>query len=44
MRLRTYEWFSFSHWGMFRLALGTMPDWYAYAVVEEVDDDLLEEA
>jgi hypothetical protein len=40
---RTYDWFSYSHWGMFRLAIITLPDWHAFAVVDEVDDDLLEE-
>jgi len=35
-----FDWFSFSHWGMFRLALFDAPDWFADGV--EQDDDLVE--
>ncbi len=36
---RVFDWFSFSHWGMFRLGLFTCPDWFADGV--EQDDDLV---
>ncbi len=36
------EWFSYSHWGMFRLAILDAPEWFALGVVDDVDDDLLD--
>lgn len=41
-KLRIFDWFSFSHWGMFRLALATAPDWYVYGL--GLDDELIEDA
>lgn len=35
------DWFSYSHWGMFRLPILIAPDWFAYGV--EDDDDLLDD-
>lgn len=43
MTIRCHEWISYSHWGAFRMALFTCPDWYAFGIYEEVDDDLLDE-
>lgn len=36
------EWFSYSHWGMFRLPILEAPDWFAFAIVDAVDDDLID--
>lgn len=38
-RYMLYEWFSYSHWGMFRLPIIVLPDWM---VAFEYDDDLVE--
>lgn len=40
LRSRVFDWFSFSHWGMFRLPLFTAPDWFADGAAD--DDDLIE--
>lgn len=39
-RSRIYEWFSFSHWGLFLLPLATGPDWYVDAL--DLDDERIE--
>lgn len=39
-RVRVFDWFSYSHWGSFRLALFTCPYWFPV----HVDDDLIEDA
>jgi hypothetical protein len=43
MMVDCYEWIEYSHWGMFRLHIMTVPDWFADGVYDEVDDDLLED-
>jgi hypothetical protein len=42
MKVRIYEWFSWSHWGMYREPLFTCPDWFA-AGLFDVDDEDVEE-
>lgn len=37
-RVRIFDWFSYSHWGAFRLALFTCPEWFPV----HIDDDLIE--
>lgn len=37
---RVYEWFSFSHWGLFRLPLLTAPDWYVRGMHDIDDEDI----
>lgn len=41
-RLRVFDVFSYSHWGMFRLPLFTAPDWFVWGVVDIEDDDMIE--
>jgi hypothetical protein len=43
MKVHVFEWFTFSHWGMFRLGIGYMPDWFAMGAYDAVDDDLIED-
>jgi hypothetical protein len=38
-RVRVYEWFSWSHWGMFREPLLTCPAWFAMGMTDLDDDD-----
>ena len=38
-RVRIYEWFSWSHWGMFREPLLTCPAWFAMGMTDVDDDD-----
>ncbi|MDE2107452.1 MAG: hypothetical protein KGL39_60205 [Patescibacteria group bacterium] len=39
-RSRVFDWFSFSHWGLFRIPLFIAPDWFADGVQD--DDDLID--
>lgn len=39
-RVRIFDWFSYSHWGAFRLPFFTCPDWFPV----HIDDDLIERA
>jgi hypothetical protein len=38
-RVRIFEWFSWSHWGMFREPLLTCPAWFAMGMTDVDDDD-----
>lgn len=42
--IRCHDWISYSHWGMYRMELFTAPEWFAFGIYDEIDDDLLEEA
>lgn len=42
-RVMISDWFSYSHWGMFRLPILLAPDWFASGVVDEMDDDLIDD-
>lgn len=46
MNVLVYDWFSYSHWGMFRLKLFSCPDWFADGLAAcdgNLDDDLYED-
>jgi hypothetical protein len=40
MDVKLYDWFSFSHWGVFRLPLLIVPDWFADGL--DIDDECVE--
>lgn len=39
---RVFAWFSYSHWGMVRLPLMIVPEWFAIGM-HDVDDEDFEE-
>lgn len=39
---RVYEWFSYSHWGMFRLPLFRAPGWFVSGTCQDMDDEDIE--
>lgn len=41
-RWRVFDWFSYSHWGMFRLPLFNAPDWFVLGSCQDVDDEDIE--
>jgi len=41
-RVRVFEWFSYSHWGLFRLPLLTCPEIMTWGM-HDVDDEDIED-
>jgi hypothetical protein len=39
---RVYDWFSYSHWGMFRLPLFRAPGWFVSGACWDTDDEDIE--
>lgn len=37
---RVYEWFSWSHWGLFREPLFCAPDWFVAGISDLDDEDI----